>query len=498
MAARLARTGDTGPIGVQPDAVRVGKDVIELVTSGMYVFPITIYREYIQNAVDAIDMARLQGLIESAEQGKVSIDIGQANRTVVIRDNGCGLPASEAADILLAIGGSPKRGTGARGFRGVGRLSGLAYCRELEFRTKAAGDAHVTSVVWDCRAIRSRLADSRFGGDVREVIADAVSVWSGKATDAADHFFEVHLRDVVRHRQDMLLNDKMISHYLAQVAPVPFAEDFSHRVQIEQMLKEFAPRVPIDLTVSGEVIWRPYRDEIKLPGGPHWLRIEELEFVELADVDGEVGAVGWLGHHEYVRSIHPSVGVRGLRARIGDIQIGEPNLLDDCFKELRFNGWSVGEFHILDDRIVPNGRRDNFELNHHAYNLLIQMGPITAQIAKRCRLASVSRNLSLIIRNLTQEALRRLGEDRPLSGAEISKLRASVERCQRKLKGVQEPQHTELASTLAQLDERLQTCVTAGQELVVALDAALDLIARHIGNREHARKLIEAIRQIAA
>jgi hypothetical protein len=267
---------------------------------------------------------------------------------------------------------------------------------------------------------------------------------------------------------------------------------------LEKELKEFAPRVPIDLTVSGEVIWRPYRDELKVPGGPHWLRIEELEFVELADVDGEVGAVGWLGHHDYVRSIHPSVGIRGLRARIGDIQIGEPNLLDDCFREPRFNGWSVGEFHMLDDRIVPNGRRDNFELNHHAYNLLIQIGPITAQIAKRCRSASISRNSSLIIRNLTEEAQRRLGEDRPLSRAEISRLRASVERCQRKLNGVQEPQHTELASALAQLDERLRACVPAGQESVVTLDATLNLIAKHITNREQGRKLIEAIRRISA
>ena len=129
MTARLAQTEDAGPVGVQPDAVRIGKDVIELLTSGMYVFPVTIYREYVQNAVDAIDVARAHGLIGSTERGGVAIDIDHTHRTVSIRDNGFGLPSSEAVDILLAIGGSPKRGTGARGFRGVGRLSGLAYCR---------------------------------------------------------------------------------------------------------------------------------------------------------------------------------------------------------------------------------------------------------------------------------------------------------------------------------------------------------------------------------
>jgi DNA topoisomerase VI subunit B len=138
MARMLAAKADpNGVRGVQPDAVRIGKDLIELVTSGMYVFPVTIYREYIQNAADAIDFARTQGVIGPAERGKVSIDIDHARRSVAVRDNGCGVPVSEALETLLAIGGSSKRGTKARGFRGVGRLAGLAYCQELEFRTKA-------------------------------------------------------------------------------------------------------------------------------------------------------------------------------------------------------------------------------------------------------------------------------------------------------------------------------------------------------------------------
>jgi Histidine kinase-, DNA gyrase B-, and HSP90-like ATPase len=156
----------------------------------MYVFPVTIYREYVQNAVDAIDAARSQGLFGVNERGKVSIQIDHACRMVAIRDNGCGIPSTEAVETLLAVGGSPKRGTGARGFRGVGRLSGLAYCRELEFLTKAAGDARAVSMVWDCRALRTRLADSTFRGDVRDIIASVATVWSGKAVDPTDHFLK--------------------------------------------------------------------------------------------------------------------------------------------------------------------------------------------------------------------------------------------------------------------------------------------------------------------
>jgi hypothetical protein len=76
--------------------------------------------------------------------------------------------------------------------------------------------------------------------------AECTEVSYGKASNPDDHFFEVRMRNVARHRQDMLLNEKMIAHYLAQVAPVPFSDDFSHARSIEEMLGKFLPHVPID------------------------------------------------------------------------------------------------------------------------------------------------------------------------------------------------------------------------------------------------------------
>jgi len=496
MTLSVAKRDLTEGFDVPPDEVRIGKDIIELVTSGMYVFPVTIFREYVQNAVDAVEMARAQRLIGSTEPGTVSIDIDHTYRSVVIRDNGCGIAASEAASTLVAVGASPKRGTGARGFRGVGRLSGLAYCRELEFRTKAAGDPSVVSVVWDCKALRSRLADSTYGGDVRKIISECTTVRFEKSSDLGEHFFEVKMREVTRHRQDMLLNEKLIGHYLAQVAPVPFSEDFSYRTAIEEMLAEFLVYVPVNLTVLHQPIRRLYSDETKVPGGPHRVTINEIEFLQFADIDGKTGAVGWVGHHDYVRSLHPNLGIRGLRARIGDIQVGESNLFDDCFREARFNGWSIGEIHILDDRIVPNGRRDNFELNHHAYNLITQIGPVAAQIAKRCRSASISRNASLIVRNTIAEIERRLADGTPLARIEVSKYRAAIQRCWQKLTAVSEARWATLGPELSQLEEQLETCSPTEEGSIVALDEAFALIAKYVTNREQARKLTDALRKI--
>ncbi len=44
------------------ESVTIGKDILDLLTSSMYVDPMNVYREYIQNAADAIDQARDAGL----------------------------------------------------------------------------------------------------------------------------------------------------------------------------------------------------------------------------------------------------------------------------------------------------------------------------------------------------------------------------------------------------------------------------------------------------
>lgn len=482
---------------VDPDAVRVGKDVIEILTAGMYVSPVTIYREYIQNAADSIDAARTEGTLGRGQRGAVSITFDHAARAVTLRDNGAGIAAKDASDILLAIGGSAKRGTNARGFRGVGRLSGLAYCRVLQFRTKAAGERKITSVTWDCRALRERLADAAFGGDLRRIIADSVTLSEEKNEDSREHFFEVRLNDIARLRNDALLNEKQIVHYLAQVAPLAFDAEFSFAPKIEQRLAGVGRPVPINLTVAGEAVHRPYKDKLPFPNAAHMLHIRDIEFVEFADVDGGAGAVGWIGHHDYVRSLPVALGVRGLRARYGDIQVGEPNLFEDSFKEARFNGWTVGELHILDRRIVPNARRDNFEVNHHYYNLLVQLGPLAAKITQRCRSASVARNAAQIVRNIIAATTVRLKARRSFDRAELSRLKSAVHSAGTKTKRIEDAAtRRELESALARLAKRLTKITPKRGASAVALDEATGLVSRLVTNREQAQKLIDRLRKL--
>lgn len=483
--------------GVDPTAIRIGKDLIEILTSGMYVSPITVYREYVQNAADSIDLARSQGLLAAKACGTVSISLDHAARSIMIRDDGAGIASRDLLPTLLAVGGSYKRGTRARGFRGVGRLSGLAYCRELEFRTKARGEKKISSVIWDCRLLRERLADAAFDGDLRRIISDVVSLSHETAEDADEHFFEVHLREVARLRSDMLLNERMISHYLSQVGPVPFKPDFSFAAEVEQHLQAYNVRVPLDLTVDGQAVFRPFENQTVFPATTHKLSIENIEYREFADVDGGVGAVAWLAHHEYVRSIPPTLGIRGFRARVGDLQVGEANLFDESFKEPRFNGWTVGEIHIFDRRIVPNARRDNFEVNHHFSNLLVQLGPVAASIAQRCRSASVSRNTTQIVKNIIEEVSERLKQKRSFDRAELSRLKSAVVRATTYTKRIaDEKPKLQFENKLNRLKSLLAKVTPKRGASAIALDEASALVSRIVTNREQAQKLIRELRRL--
>jgi molecular chaperone HtpG len=374
------------------DMITIGKDVLELLSSAMYVDPLTIYREYIQNAADAIDEMRAIGDLTKDDRGTVEITIDPGERTIKIRDNGSGIAANRAAATLLSIGASGKRGTAARGFRGVGRLAGLAYCRQLTFRTRARGDDRVTEVIWDCLKLKSTLRDVTQTDDLPGVMQRIIAIADIDGVDFPEHFFEVELSQVVRLRKDVLLNAQLVEAYLAQVAPVPFASDFSHAAAINRHVAAHARLADLKITigVDGMPITRPHRDVFAVSDTVQD-QGSELELLTFQGDNG-VSAVGWILHHSYLGHISVKSQIGGLRLRAGNVQVGGHDLVEEVFPEPRFNGWSIGEIHVVDRLVLPNARRDHFEQNIHFSNLTAELGPYCRSIAKRCRAASVERH----------------------------------------------------------------------------------------------------------
>lgn len=369
----------------------VGKDVLELLSSAMYIDPLSMYREYVQNSADAFEHSQTGGG-HSGLNGRVDITINQTDRSIVIRDNGPGLKEREFYEKLTAIGGSAKRGTRARGFRGVGRLAGLGYCQELIFRSRPMTGTSVFELRWDSRKVRSLLRSADAKLDLATIIRESIERRTLPAAGFPAHFFEVELRNVIRHRDDRLLNPNEVHRYLSQVSPVPFHPDFRFGQQITEFLLKYGvmpSTLHIEINDGGQV-FRPHRDFVEY-GGKR-LRILGLATHVTDDRNGEPSALSWILDHEYLGAIPRSTMISGWRMRCGDIQIGESDILEEVFPEARFNSWTIAETHVIDKKIIPNGRRDNFEHSTYFLELVGRLAPLAKQIAHQCRTSSIRRN----------------------------------------------------------------------------------------------------------
>jgi Histidine kinase-, DNA gyrase B-, and HSP90-like ATPase len=489
----------------------VGKDVLELLSSSMYVNPLSIYREYVQNAADSIEEAGALGLLSPREMGKVEIKINPDGRSVRIRDNGTGVSKSVFTGTLVALGASRKRGTKARGFRGVGRLAGLGYCQELIFRSRADGEREINEMRWDCKRLKSILRDPSFRGDVEELIKQVVRVHRSAANDVRGHFFEVELSGIVRHGDDRLVNVEAIRDYLCQVAPVPFSPFFRFAKQIGEMLRDGVSMGNIHIYLNNEdqPIFRPHRETFEARKGVTDCFVDVRSF-EIKGNDGELAAKGWVLDHGYFGAIDTSASIKGLRLRSGNMQVGESDVLDELFTEVRFNSWVVGEFHVLDDRILPNGRRDHFEQNTHFNNLLGQLRPIAQDLSRRCRQSSIRRNvlrqfvilsdqvahnLSVISQGaISQVDRKRLGRDTAKVLERIAKLGShsilEPSDKQRILRALQR-----YARRLGHIDDSNQHKALAGMNRTerAIVTRVCSLIYEHSGSKSAAKQLIDRL-----
>jgi hypothetical protein len=378
---------------ISKEQILIGKDILDLLTGAMYVDPLSIYREYVQNAADAIEEARRNGLYTSHEMGRIDLHIDLCNREIRLGDNGVSIPQSEFLPRLLAIGLSAKRGKHLRGFRGIGRLAGLAYCQELAFRGRAGGYEPVTEVCFDARKLRDLLNSHDNVHDLQTAVSEIATVNRTTAVSRPKRFFEVELRKIVRIKNDILLNPEAIHAYLSQVAPVPFQKEFEYAERIEKFLSKHGVGEPVELIINRTTaVRRPHQQYFELR--PKITdRFHGIQFFEIPGTDAGIDVVGWILDHSYLGAFPRNLHIGGLRLRTGNLQVGESDILADLFTEPRFNSWSVGEFHIINDKLLPNGRRDDFEHSAAYVNVQSHIAKFAADISKICRTRSASRNL---------------------------------------------------------------------------------------------------------
>lgn len=321
----------------------------------------TIYREYVQNALDSINNAVDRRILAQPKDGVVNIDIDARKKVIVIKDNGTGINAENAVRTLLDISASTKDGVTQAGQFGIGRLVGGGYCHELIFRTTARGESVGTQIKFDVDKIWKMVKE-----DSKEYLATYVidECTTKERFDAKEeeHYFEVILNGVKDDSAPALLNKEEIIEYLNSVAPVGYKPHFSNVLIYKSTVdnpefKELHEGLEkIQLFVGNTPIQKQY--ELSIKGTKD--EINNLEYFKIEDERFGMLAWGWFALTKYSIQIPKDDTLACIRLRKHNIQIGDYNQLSGSayWREERSNSYFYGELFVSHPNIVPNAARD--------------------------------------------------------------------------------------------------------------------------------------------
>lgn len=413
-----------------------GAFIIETLTVGMYEVPRLALREYIQNAFDSTREAVRLGLI-GEDEALIEVTLNTDDQEVIIRDNGMGLPAHSAIRTLTSIGASTKTYRSQAGFRGIGRLAGIAFADKVKFTTKFRNNPEITEVTFNGDQMRDLMAPAKENSlSAQDLLKKTVVTRKVAAGADDDHFFEVRLSGFDDPPRECLSAADMKA-FLAQVAPVDYGPEFPFREEI-RAAAEIAgmPIETVRITVragtgDAENVYKPYgplyayqgklpepaADQPALAEQPAAVAAPEnpnadvvIEFegeripqTRLTRIDTYVSESKrwfmWVGKKAKSGAfVEPSPW--GIRVRVKNIQIDGTELMADVFgsesaSNKRFNQWSVGEVFIKADALVPNARRDGFEQDQAWKEIKHELFIECKKLAREIRELSSSAQLSL-------------------------------------------------------------------------------------------------------
>jgi molecular chaperone HtpG len=339
----------------------VGSYVLESLTTGMYGASENALREYVQNAFDSVRSAIQLKMID-AETARIDVLLTGRDQ-ISITDNGVGIAVPAVFRTLTSVGASKKDRQKQAGFRGIGRLAGIAFCDTLTFRTKAKDEELESVLSFDCRKLRKGMNDG--SSQLVELLASSVTHSTKLSTKKSSHYMEVTLLGLTS-APDIFRDAEQLREYLSETSPVAFNPSWPDAKSIIEAAKqskwtlETAQLYLGTSTSTLKPIYKLYKGSYPLTG-TNSQNIVKLEYVMGADNQWWA----WVGHPNLTQLI-PDPFVRGLRARVKNIQVGGTTIFDDIFAAVnksfsRLNGYYVGEVHISSALLVPNARRDGFE-----------------------------------------------------------------------------------------------------------------------------------------
>lgn len=338
---------------------RIGKYVIDSLTRSMYEDSRCIFREYIQNAADQIDLAKREHLDEG-DHYEIHVRIFRGQRRIEIEDTATGV-SRENRDTLKDVATSQKKRGEHKGFRGIGRLGGLGYCTTLFFETSAKGEDVKTIMRWDAAKMNQMVDDEEDDHEASFVIDECTS-FEEQPEKSDVHYFKVIMENVT---DDRLLDIANVRNYLSMVSPVDYPTQFNRfSAKIKKYVRDNDIRLDVYNIYLGnekeeEQLFKAYTTTIKHKGEDYAIR--DIEFFDKRDDEGNLIYWGWYSISEMPGQMQPCNVAYGMRLRCKNIQIGDESTCCNFFQsdtDKRFSQYFYGEVFIETTKLMPDARRD--------------------------------------------------------------------------------------------------------------------------------------------
>ena len=398
----------------------IGKNLIEMLMFSMYPDAKVFYREYVQNAYDAIVDATRKGILTAVKDGNISINIDSSNHTISVQDNGTGVSVNDVPRVLLNIADSHKDGVKTAGQYGVGRLVGARYCKRLIFKTSAQGENKFSEVVFDTVLARKIIHDPNDHSTAVDVINRITTINVGDE-DAEKHYFEVMMEGVDTAYKD-LLNSAAIKEYMQDVAPIDYELVFKNILyknnlppdfdQLNNLIKNVRVSINDDTDIR-----RRYGLKIEGTGDD----IDSLKFFKINDDDFGTLGWGWFAVTKLTKEIPSSDRNRGLRLRKQNIQIGDAKVLDKYFKQARGNHYFYGEIHATHENLRPDSARDGLAPTPEAIAFYNQIKECFSDLDALYQAANKIKNINRDIQAKTLPTGEQTNEDKASAQNEVEK-----------------------------------------------------------------------------
>jgi hypothetical protein len=357
-----------------------------ILSEDLYPRKLEIIREYIQNASDAIDV--YSEIADLEDHWEPAIKISVQGRSLLIFDTGIGMDG-DAIQKLKRIAYSEKRQGEEAGYKGIGRLAGIAVADKLKISSTSYGDSKLHTFEFRAGDMRADVSEKKKLGtqEPASVVINRHTSIITTDVDPESHYTMVEIRDVRESCLD-ILEVEPLKEFVSEVGPVDFAPEatFKYGSALSKKLRDnvpnYSPKAVYIATAPGERerLYKPYTNATML---------SEPDYIEVRDPDapGELLAYCWYaskgrdmlgkvrpgGKMFAIDGDEPEIRHRlaGLVYKLFGFSVGDRSLPQRTLWTTTANRaqWFTGEIHIVDTRILPTTDRSNFVENERRAKL---------------------------------------------------------------------------------------------------------------------------------